>query len=172
MPIKLDTFKEIDPKTTVDDTLPTNFPGNQFVYKDIDFDISYQGDNGNLPFHKVVDSTDLGDIRDVNAVKQSLTNLFNTRPGERQTNPFFGLDLSSFLFDPITTVTANTIGRAILEGIGRFEPRVNIDQLSVFGDPANGNYQITLGISFVDEHLQAINLQGDLSSGGFKFRNI
>lgn len=171
MPIKLQTFKELDPKTTVDDTLPVNFPGNQYVFKDIDFDLEFVGYNGSLPFNKVVDVTDLNDLRDINDVKQSLTNLFNTKPGERLTNPYFGLNLATFLFDPITSITANIIGRSILAGVTSFEPRVIIDQLSVFGNPNSNRYEIIMGITFNNEHLQAINLEGDLKSNGFTFRN-
>ena len=169
MPIRLDRLKRVDPRTTADDRLPPQTPGNMYVYKDVKLDIDFIGYNGNIPAKMIVDESDIGDLRDSHDIRQSLTNLFNTKPGDRLTNPYFGLNLSTFLFDPITKITADLIGRSIIDGVGQFEPRVDLAQLDVVGRPDLNQYKINFTIKFTDENLSDTSFAGILNSDGFMF---
>lgn len=81
---------------------------------------------------------------DIDAIRNSLSNLFTTIPGQKLLNPNYGLNLLQFLFEPVTPVTANTIGETILNGITRFEPRVTVDKVKVIGNVERNEYSITL----------------------------
>lgn len=92
----------------------------------------------------------LGAVRDIlvdndlDAIRNSLSNLFSTVPGQKLLNPVYGLNLLQFLFEPVTNNTANIIGEAILNGITRFEPRVTVDKIRVIGNAEANEYTITL----------------------------
>lgn len=83
---------------------------------------------------------------DLDAIKNSLSNLFSTVPGQKLLNPNYGLNLLQFLHEPVTTHTANIIGETILSGISRFEPRVVVDRIRVSGNAEQNEYNITLTI--------------------------
>ena len=170
MPIKLDTFKKPDPKVTTEQESSRVDPSSNYVYKDISLDLEFSGNQGNTPVNKVDDTTDLKDIRDLKAVKKSLENLFNTAPGQRLTNPFFGINLTKFLFDPVTNITANLIGRTITQGILKNEPRVKLDNLVINGYPDEAEYRIAFTISIIDSSLQGVTMNGSLNSDNFMFQ--
>lgn len=94
----------------------------------------------------------LGAVRDIladndlDAIKNSLSNLFNTIPGQKLLDPTYGLNLLQFLFEPVTTHTANIIGETILSGISKYEPRVTVDRIRVSGDAEKNEYNITMTI--------------------------
>ena len=131
MPIRLDNLKKEDPKVTIDEQTSRSDISDSYTYKDISFDLEYNTDRGSI--NNTSSSFDLQQLTDAKDIKQSLTNMFNTAPGQRHTNPEFGLNLSRFLFDPMSKITADLIGRAILEGINTYEPRVVLDHLDVIG---------------------------------------
>lgn len=81
---------------------------------------------------------------DLNAIKNSLRNLFNTLPGERILLPEYGADLRKFIFEPITEATASSIGRSISRAIEQWEPRVTLDRLDIVGVADQHEYNITL----------------------------
>jgi len=81
---------------------------------------------------------------DLDAIKNSISNLFNTIPGQKLLSPNYGLSLKQYLFEPVTTSTANMIGETILNGITRFEPRVVVDKIKVSGNSDDKQYTITL----------------------------
>jgi len=170
--IRLTTIEQGKPQITVSDENPIVTPEESFLYKDLDFDLELASIYGNFPVNKPKNTVDLKDLRNGADVKQALENLFNTTPGQRLTNPAFGLNLSRFLFDPITKITGDLIGRSISAGIGRFEPRVAVSNIHVLGFPSQGMYQITLSMNYVDKQLGEVTLRGNLTSDGFKFNNI
>ena len=83
---------------------------------------------------------------DLAAIKNSLSNLFSTIPGQKLLNPTYGLNLLQYLFESVTTITANSIGEAILNGITRYEPRVTVEKVKVVGNADANEYTITLSI--------------------------
>jgi len=87
---------------------------------------------------------------DLDAISNSLSNLFTTLPGQKLLNPTYGLNLLQFLFEPVTTRTAQIIGETILGGIERYEPRVSVDKVQVVGNADANEYNITLIIRLPD----------------------
>lgn len=118
----------------------------QYVYKDLTLDIGLRqliapGFPTNLKSNDIDSSVDLA------AIKNSLTNLFNTLPGQRFLFPEYGLDLNQFLFEPITVTNADLIGNAILQKVQVYEPRITVDKVLVEADPDNSTYNITIIIT-------------------------
>ena len=68
---------------------------------------------------------------DIEAIKNSLRNIFlvqkNTVPGK----PWFGNPLDTDVFDLFDTTTEATISSAIRSEVGNYDPRVNITDITV-----------------------------------------
>jgi phage baseplate assembly protein W len=119
------------------------FVDQKYVYKDLflDFEFSRQITPG------YTQSTLGSDIKadfDLGAIKNSLTNLFNTLPGQRFLFPEYGLDLYQFLFSPVTVENGDLIGNVIYNGIKTYEPRVIPKQVRVAADPDNNQYFVSI----------------------------
>ena len=103
---------------------------------------------------------------DEDAIKNSLMNIFRTVPGQRFLLPEFGCNLAAFLFQPITDLQGEVIGRTIYRAIELWEPRVNIDNITVVGKPDQNQYDITIQVS-IPRLKKRTNLTGVLSENGF-----
>jgi phage baseplate assembly protein W len=127
-----------------------------YFYKDLFLDISRTkitspGFNVPIPGEDIRASFDLG------AINNSLTNLFNTLPGQRFLFPEYGLNLYQYLFEPITSFNARSIGERILQCITTYEPRINVLNVNVQMDVDNSQYKITIvfKIPILDETAQS-----------------
>jgi len=70
------------------------------------------------------------------AIRNSIVNIFNTTPGERFLIPRFGIDLRRYLFEPVSTDIAETIGDTVLRGLEDWEPRIRVENVTVIAAPA------------------------------------
>jgi len=123
--------------------LSNDYTIKRYVYKDLSLDIGLtkiESPGYNLP----VPGADIKASFDISAIANSLTNLFNTLPGQRFLFPEYGLDLYQFLFEPITNFNAEILGRKIFDGIKKFEPRVRPLQVKVNPNPDENIYQVTV----------------------------
>lgn len=107
---------------------------------------------------------------DEDAIKNSLINIFGTVPGQRFLIPEFGCNLAAFLFQPITDLQGEIIGRTIYRAIEIWEPRVSIDGILVVGKPDQNQYDITIEVS-IPRLKKQTKLTGVLSQNGFKESN-
>ena len=105
---------------------------------------------------------------DLNAIRNSLKNLFNTVPGERFLLPEYGSDVRRHVFEPVTESTSRRIGRAISIAISKWEPRIRLLNLDITGFADQNEYQIIieLAVPFLTE---PIGLQGILTRDGYLF---
>ena len=88
---------------------------------------------------------------------------------EKLLNPYLGLNLSRYVFETITTQTADLIARAVIVGLPDQEPRVTISQLSVIGNVPQGLYNVKFILNIPGVNIQGMILQGDITSDGFRF---
>jgi uncharacterized protein len=75
----------------------------------------------------------LGDIlvdTDVQAISNSIRNIFTTKKGQKILNPDFGSSLDQYLFSPITDTNAKTIANEILRTVETYEPRIKISRIN------------------------------------------
>lgn len=67
-------------------------------------------------------------------IDSSIRMILTTAPGERLMRPEFGCRIWELLFEPINANTLGLMGEAVREAIGRWEPRVVLDDLRL--DPS------------------------------------
>ncbi|WP_077000832.1 GPW/gp25 family protein [Variovorax sp. KK3] len=70
-------------------------------------------------------------VEDEVDIRESLTILFGTAPGERVLSPLFGLDLSPLLFEPLSTTLRTLLQDRITTTLLIQEPRIRLIELAV-----------------------------------------
>lgn len=74
-------------------------------------------------------------------IRQCISVILSTRPGERQMLPDFGCRLHELLFAPNTRATSALIAHHVREALMRWEPRIEI--LEVHAEPEqNGSVSV------------------------------
>ena len=154
--IRLDKFKKESPLST------TN---SDFTYTDIHLDFEYSKFSSN-DLARVQINRDLRVSFDEDAIKNSLINLFNTRPGQRILIPEYGTNIYGTLFESVTEVTGRTLGNHILHAIERWEPRVKVAKVNVIADSDEHQYTITI-VMYVPTLKKTTKLTGVMAKEGF-----
>ena len=113
-----------------------------FQRKDIhkDFDLSFSRN----PL-----TNDVSKKTDVNAINQSLHNLFNTSYYERPFRPTIGANLRRLLFEPADNITMLDMRAAIEETIINNEPRVNVRDIKILDLADKNAYVISIEYNIV-----------------------
>ncbi|MBN2798470.1 MAG: GPW/gp25 family protein [Deltaproteobacteria bacterium] len=97
-------------------------------------------------------------------IRDCITVILGTRPGERQMLPEFGCRAHEMMFAPATAATAHTIARHVESALVRWEPRIEL--VSVDSWPDDGG-QIRLQIRYkIRSTLSEQELGLLLTSGG------
>ena len=93
--------------------------------------------------------TDQPLLTEVEAIYQSLNNIFSTKLGERLFKPEFGSELENHLFDFVDDTTQLSIFSTLVGAIERWEPRVTLDYGSteILPDPNNNKFDVTVVFS-------------------------
>lgn len=68
-------------------------------------------------------------------VRENIRVILLTQTQERLMLPQFGGGLKRFLFQPNTVATHRLIQEAIVQSLGRWEPRIRVDSVTVDPDP-------------------------------------
>ena len=141
-----------------------------FVYKDVKLDITV-GDVRNSKVGNIQNNTvDIQDLTDFDAIRQSITNIFNTTPGEKLLNPYLGINLQQYIFMPVTENTGKLIAETILRGLSKQEPRVNVEKVQIVGYPDAHEFDITLILSLPNLNNKRTAFNGILNSDGINLR--
>jgi phage baseplate assembly protein W len=104
-------------------------------WKDFDINLTKQADG------------DIKTMNDLDAIKNSIHNIFLTFQGTRRMLPDFNYGPYQLLFNPMDEQTAIQIGEGLLAGIERWEDRIIINNLHVEADPDKHLYKILLNVS-------------------------
>jgi len=138
------------------------------IYKDLllDLKISY---TQNTQLLKRREIKDIQISEDIGAIKNSLFNLFTTMPGQKLLTPLYGLNLTQYLFTPVSETQGQIIGEAILKGVQKFEPRIQIQKLNIQLDNDNNQYNIIMIINVPTLNITGVSLKGVLSESGYYF---
>jgi len=80
---------------------------------------------------------------DEDILKENITRILLTSPGERVDNPLFGSHLKAFLFD-LGIVMRDEVESDIVSSIQRWEPRVIINSITTEENPAESTFTITI----------------------------
>jgi hypothetical protein len=101
-------------------------------------------------------------------IRESVRVILLTEPGERVMLPEFGAGLRRFLFEPNVVSTHRAVEEAIVQALGRWEPRVNLDAVEV--QPAADDAQAaiaTLRYTLIASRAQEqLRLRLQLGQGG------
>ena len=145
--------------------LPIN---REYTYVDLEFDLSINYTKTN-PLNNFKEQKDIVADYDINAIKNSIFNIFTTIPGQKILNPVFGINLFEFLFTGITVENAQLLGDTILRGITRFEPRVTVDKINITPDIANQQYEINMILSIPTLNIKGLEVKSTLAESGYYF---
>jgi len=69
-------------------------------------------------------------------IRQNITIILGTRPGERQMLPQFGCKVHELLFAPNTRTTAHVAARHVEEALRRWERRIEVQKVNASSDPS------------------------------------
>ena len=142
--------------------------GNGTVFKDMHLDLLFGTPAGSTYFTTRATDDAVADF-DTKAIVNSLYNIFNTSQGGKILNPLFGSDLQQYLFLPVNEENGTLIGNTIMKCIQSFEPRVRLDNVVVYKDADNNQYQIDMTITIPALKNSTAQLAGTLSNSGFTF---
>jgi hypothetical protein len=68
-------------------------------------------------------------------IRQCITIILATKPGERQMLPDFGCRIHDLMFAPTTRATATLISHHVQKSLERFEPRIEVTSVDAFPEP-------------------------------------
>jgi len=155
MSIKIDSIKNV-------------INTNDVNYQDLRLDFEYTYTR-NSEFLKRDEVIDLKVDNDLNAIKNSIRNMFLTNRGEKLLNPYFGIGLNGFVFEQVSETTAKTVGDLIVDNINTFEPRVKLQKINIVANEDDNSYTINLIIGVPQLKIDSLNLNGVLNNNGFNF---
>ena len=78
-------------------------------------------------------------VTDDREIQQAIRLIIGTSYGERPMRPDFGCAIHDFVFAEATTATAGRIISAVRASLKRWEPRINVDDVSVTIDEVDRN---------------------------------
>lgn len=137
-----------------------------YIYKDIQLDLVFSRFLRD-ELHSVAEPKDLEESLDANAIFNSVRNILTTSPGEKLLNPLFGLDFRDYLFEPINPNTAYFIAQDINLNLGVFEPRINLDRVSITANVDDNEYNIDIEFSVPVLEIYNLNLKASINKDGY-----
>ena len=107
--------------------------------------------------HPVTD--DLVTVKDTAAISQAIVNLLLTNKGERLFQPELGSGIYGTLFEPLDYGTAGLIRSEIVNTIGKYEPRIAVDNVIVTPDFDGNGYSVELTYIIRGREDRPINIE-------------
>ncbi|MGQ9682607.1 MAG: GPW/gp25 family protein [Anaerolineae bacterium] len=80
-------------------------------------------------------------------IEQSIHVILNTAPGQRVMRPEFGCRIHELVFAPNNAATAGLASRYVREALGRWEPRIQVQEVRVQPDSQDPS-RLTINISY------------------------
>ena len=111
--------------------------GRRRVYSDIDLTFAKKPDGDVFKKQNVAD------------VKQAVKNLLLTNFGEKPFNPFFGGNLSDFLFELNDGINEADVESEVRLAIENFEPRAQVLDVEAIAMPDNNDIRVTVTFKVV-----------------------
>ena len=94
---------------------------------------------------------DLLSYKNEDSVKRSIRNILLTDKGERFFNPTFGSDIRKMLFENFSPSTDQVVADLIKTAIGNHEPRANVIDVNVSGNPDQNSMYINIVFSVINK---------------------
>ena len=94
-------------------------------------------------------NADIIGVKNVTAISRSIRNLVLTTPGERFFNEDLGSGVSEVLFDTLDDISGAVIRDEIEQTIIRFEPRVELQDVTVKPNYDNNEFDVTVSYDVI-----------------------
>lgn len=94
---------------------------------------------------------DLLSYTNEDSVRRSIRNILLTDRGERFFNPTFGSDIRKMLFENFTPATEQVVADLIRTAISNHEPRANVIDVNVSGNPDQQSMYINIVFSVINK---------------------
>lgn len=94
---------------------------------------------------------DLLSYKNEDSVKRSIRNILLTDKGERFFNPTFGSDIRKMLFENFSPATEQVVADLIRNAIENHEPRANLIDVNVSGNPDQNSMYINIVFSVINK---------------------
>ena len=94
-------------------------------------------------------NSDLIGVKNDTAISRSIRNLVLTTPGERFFNEDLGSGVSQLLFDTVDDISAAVIRDEVEQTIIRFEPRVELQDVTVKPNYDNNVFDVTVSYDVI-----------------------
>ena len=105
----------------------------QATYKDLDF-----------TFKQNPNTNDVGIKKDNSSISQSVLNILRTNHGERPFNYEFGANLSQYLFENMSNITAAQMSTSINSALQNYEPRIEVLNTNIQARADQNQVNITI----------------------------
>ena len=102
------------------------------TWKDIDINFEKQHDG------------DIQGDHGINAIYNSIGNIFNTMQGSRRMVPSFAMPVYNLLFEQLDAITMSSLEDMLLMAIERWEDRIYVNYLKAIADHDNNRIDIKL----------------------------
>lgn len=99
---------------------------------------------------------DISRITNEESVKQAIKNIVLTDRYERVMNPGFGCDVRKLLFENFSSITISLVRKMIIDAVENFEPRCQIIDVKVDGDPDSHMLTITVIFSLINRETPVV----------------
>tara|TARA_R100000152_G_C6667067_1_gene104389 strand:- start:181 stop:669 length:489 start_codon:yes stop_codon:yes gene_type:complete len=139
---------------------------NDYLYKDLFLDLE-TAVYYNRQLNKGQQLRDIKGLFDLESIKNSITNIFLTAPGQKILNPEFGIDLRRHIFEQITPFEEEWIRDDIQRGLPRMEPRIQLENVDVIAKPDENRFDVFLTINVPSLNAYGITLEGRLNNEGY-----
>jgi len=143
--------------------------GKTYLYADLHLDFEKKYSVSNELFLE----PQINDVRldyDIDAVKNSLYNLFTTSPGDKILSPEYGLNLRRFLFDNASVQAAKDIRDEIYTQIGTYETRVKLKSVNITVLTDVNEYDISIVFDVPTLNIVDVSFFSTLNNNGYIFR--
>ncbi len=117
-----------------------------------------------MAFTRNFKTSDLTKNINIDAIRNSIRNILQTKKMERRMMPEFGGNLESLLFEPIDVDTAKRIGSLMSDELTGWEPRIIVENIDVVADEDNMRYDIVLTYSIKSSDISRDVIEFTLSA--------
>jgi len=118
----------------------------QKIYSDLDLTFARNPVTGDVSFSY-----------DDQAVVRSVRNLLLTNFYERPMQPDLGSNMSAYLFEPTTAITASALESEIRDVINNYEPRAQVKEINVIAIEDKNSFYIELTF-FIGNNTEATSV--------------
>ena len=108
----------------------------------------YQYSDVDIDFNKNEFINDVSVKKDRNAIRQSVTNIILTRPGEKPFNRSFGVGVHDMLFENWTDVDVAILEQKVAAQLGTWEPRALLEWIEIDDNLIDTN-EISMVVNYV-----------------------